>query len=125
MGFLLVWLRSARLGPGRSDLRLQLLGEFGDDQGVCLAQEPLKFVVRKSGIRLQCNPLGAREVGRGNNPGLLDEFGELFAATLEREADFHRLERRDREHLAAHFEHQIVLPLDLLGGTGQGKQEFP
>lgn len=68
--------------------------------------------------------MGASEIRRGNDAGALGEFGKIFRRDFEREANGSGDERRDGKHLAAHLEEEIVSPLDLLGGAGEGKANF-
>jgi len=67
--------------------------------------------------------VGAGGVGGWDDAGTLDEFDEVFIAAFEGEAQWSGLERGSREHFAAYFEDEIVLPENLLGGAGQRKTE--
>lgn len=71
----------------------------------------------------ESDPFGAGEIGRGNDARALGEFKEGFGRCFESEPDARRLESKNREDSAAHLEDQ-TLPLEMLGGIGEGKAEF-
>lgn len=67
----------------------------------------------------ECNPLGAGEIGGGDDPRTLAEFGEGFVSNFEGEKNGGGFEGHEGEHFAPDFEDQIIAPLDLLGRMGK------
>ena len=99
-------------------------GKLGNDEVVGSLKKSGKLRGRKRVTRFERDPFGASKIRRGNDAGALGEFGEIFRRDFEREANGSGDERGDGKHFAAHLEEEIVSPLDLLGGPGEGKADF-
>src|SRR6266853_2401855 len=92
-----------------------------EDHVIRFAQQAREFLRRQGIPGLQRDPLRSRQVRRGNDVGPLGQLSEIFRRRFEREKYWRRLQRRYGEHLPAHFEYQIVAPLDLFRGAWKGK----
>src|SRR5215467_12691952 len=116
--FLVLRCYSNAVPPVRSgrDRLAHFLRQLRQNHFIRLPQQSGQFFVRHRVSRLQRYPLCARQVRCWNNVLSLRQFRKLFRRRLERQTHPRRLERRDRIHLPAHFEQQIVAPLNLFRG---------
>lgn len=111
-----------RFGGGEAVTRF--FRKFGEDEVVGKAEERGEFLRGKSVGVFESNPLGAGEVGSGDDTRALGEFGEGFVGGFEGEKNGSEFEWSDGEHLAADFEDEVVAPLNLLGGVGEAEAKF-
>jgi hypothetical protein len=95
------------------------------DEIVRFPQQNRHFSWRQSIPRFDGNPLGSCQIRRRDNPRPLDQIGKFLRVGLQGEPDARRLQRNYHKHSAAHFEEQVVFPLNLLGDSGEGKAKFP
>ena len=111
-------------GFGGGESGTGFCGEPGDDEVIRGAKERGEFSGGNGVGALESNPLGAGEVGGGDDAGAFGEFSEGFVAGFKGEKNRSGFERRDGEHLASNFENEVVAPLDLLGGVRKAEAEF-
>ena len=111
-----------RLGGGKGFA--SFAGELGDDQVVGSAKERRKFRGRKGVARFQGNPFRASQIRRRDYTGALGEFGEIFGRHFERKTNGRGDERSDSKHFAADLKEEVVAPLDLFSGAGEGQAYF-
>ncbi len=104
-------------GFGGRESGTSFCGEPGADEVVGGAEERGEFSGGDGVGAFESNPLGAGEVGGGDDARTLCELGEGFIAGFDGEENGSGFEWRDGEHLACNFEDEVVAPLDLLGGV--------
>src|ERR1039458_7739419 len=109
---------------GRFPARGFLLGRFGHDQAVRLANQAFEFVGGQDVRVLEKNPFIAADVwGRGDAFNF-EEVVELVQCRFEGDGGKVAFgEIHDSEDLAAHFEAEVFTPLKLFGRVGEREAE--
>src|SRR5450432_1011683 len=101
-----------------AERRAHFLRELPRHQSVGAREIRLELFLRQTVETVEPHPLGARQIGRGNNAALFCQDVKAHLVRLERDAlriaPF-RLCTHRGEHLAADLEDMIVAPLDRQG----------
>ena len=108
---------------GSGQLALGLPGEFGEDEGVGVAQEAAELRGGEGVFGLQADPVGARQVGGWDDAFAFDEVGEIFRGTFEGKPVVRGFEGGDGIDTAADLEDEVRTPLHGFRGVGEGHAE--